>query len=106
MQNNNTNNEYENVFSALMDLIPDSAAILDEKGRFVAANKALGKIAGYTREDLLGRSFLELGAFGFSEKEKRHLIENIRGRLEGPQIAAYEIKLRGKNGRTKLIEVR
>jgi len=105
MQNNNNDIGHENVFSALIDLIPDSVAIIDEKGRFVAANKALGKITGYARENLLGKNFLELDAFAFSRKEKQNLIENVRKRLKGSEIASYEIKLRAKDGSTRFIEV-
>jgi PAS domain S-box-containing protein len=72
-----------------------SLATLDE-GRFIEANEALGRMFGYSREEILGRRAVELG-FWCSPLDRAKLIERLKG--EG-FVRNFETKMRRRNGET------
>jgi PAS domain S-box-containing protein len=98
------NKEYNDCVLQLIDLIPDPAIVVDGSGTIIAANSLVGKISGYTKEQLIGRSFAELSFV--SEEYKKLLLENAKNRLEGSKIAPYEINITDKNGDIKCLEIR
>ena len=67
-----------------------------DDGRFVDANPAILSLLGYSREELTGRSSLEMGLF-VSPDDRDKLVEVIRtqGRLEN-----VEVRFRKKSGET------
>jgi PAS domain S-box-containing protein len=76
-------------------LAPDAITISElDSGRFVEVNEAATTIFGYSREELIGKSALELGIW--SKKEDRDtFIDQIR---EHGKICYYEITERRKSG--------
>ena len=88
---------------ALIDLIPDSVVIIDAEGTIVAANKAVGKFTGYKPEELIGKNFFERDFF--EEKAKSILKKNMKKRLEGAPIPAYEIKVKDVEGNFRFLEI-
>jgi PAS domain S-box-containing protein len=63
-------------------------------GRYLDANRADEKTLGYTRDELLGRTVLELGAWDSDESRQRFLAKlRADGRIDG-----YETRMRNKLG--------
>ena len=50
----------EERFRILFEHAPDGCYLNDMKGTFVDGNQAAEKITGYSRDELVGKSFLEL----------------------------------------------
>ena len=50
----------EDRFQTIFEFAPDAYYINDLEGRFVDGNRCAEELIGYDREELLGRSFLEL----------------------------------------------
>ena len=74
---------------------PDVIAISQrDTGRFLEVNKAFERIMGYRREEVLGRTALELGAWGSSELRDRMLDELD----DQPRLENYTTRFRRKNG--------
>ena len=103
MLENNKNNESSDCLSVLIDLIPDPVVAIDSVGKIVFANKIIGKFSGYTREQLIGKNFSELG---FISKEYKLLMaKNAEKRLAGSNIPPYEIRITTKNGEVKCLKI-
>jgi len=104
MQEINKSNLCNDGAFALIDLIPDSVIIIDTTGKIVAANRAVEKYTGYKPEELVGKNFLEQS---FLDKEERSIIQkNLKKRMDGSVVPAYEIKVKAKNGDTKFLELK
>lgn len=100
----NKNKEHSNYISQLIDLIPDPFIVTDSGGTIVAANSLVDKIAGYTKEQLIGKDFETLSFV--SEEHKRLLSENSKNRMEVSSIAPYEISVIDKNGCVRYLEIK
>jgi PAS domain S-box-containing protein len=57
-----TNVVQETLLGEALEHAPVGALVLDETGRHLAANRAACRLTGYSREELLGKSPLELAA--------------------------------------------
>jgi PAS domain S-box-containing protein len=95
--------ESEKQFQAVFEFAPDGYYITDPEGKFVDGNRAAEEITGYSREELIGQSFLTAGLISKRQLPKagRLLAENLLGRSTGPD----ELTLTRKDGSTLPIEV-
>ncbi len=95
--------ESEKQFQAVFEFAPDGYYITDPEGKFIDGNRAAEKITGYSREELIGQSFLTAGLIPKRQLPKagRLLAENLLGRSTGPD----ELTLTRKDGSTLPIEV-
>ncbi|MCX6684699.1 MAG: PAS domain S-box protein, partial [Methanoregula sp.] len=76
-------------------LAPDAITISElDSGRFVEVNEAATTIFGYSREELIGKSALELGIW-LKKEDRDTFINQIR---EHTKICYYEIIERRKSG--------
>jgi PAS domain S-box-containing protein len=75
------------VYEAILTNTPDFAYVIDLQHRFTYANENLLKMWGFTREQAIGRTFLELGY------EPWHAALHCR---EVDQVAATGLPLRGE----------
>lgn len=96
MQENNRNNESVSCLSVIIDLIPDPVLVMDSSAKIIFANKLIGKITGYKKEQLIGKNFYTLGFI--SEEYKRSKVKNKKNKSKGSNIPPYEIRLTAKNG--------
>jgi PAS domain S-box-containing protein len=103
MLENNKNNKHNDASVVLIDLIPDPVVVIDSSRRIVAANKMIGKITGYNKEQLVGKSLSSLGFI--NEEYKKLLTEKMKGRLAGSNITPYEIEVTAKNGEVKCLRI-
>jgi PAS domain S-box-containing protein len=49
----------ETNFKSLVNLIADPVVIVDQKGNFLEINENLEELIGFSRDELLGKSFLK-----------------------------------------------
>ena len=92
----------EERFSSAFRLSPLPIAISTlAEGRYLSVNESFLKLFGFTREEVVGRTALELGVFADPEERDRinHLIREQRS------VCGHECKLKAKNGslRTTLL---
>ena len=84
----------ERRFEAVFNLSPQPLAITREAdGRFVTVNDALAELLGFTREELLGKTSVELGLW--SGEERAAYLEAVNA---GPR-PSVEVSKRAKDGR-------
>ncbi|MFZ5799742.1 MAG: PAS domain-containing hybrid sensor histidine kinase/response regulator [Thermodesulfobacteriota bacterium] len=71
LQAEQSRRENEEKFRALFDLAPLAVALTElESGRLVDANKELCRITGFQREDLLGKTVVELGFYSEANRQE------------------------------------
>lgn len=97
----------------LFDYAPDGYYINDLKGNFIDGNKAAEKITGYQKEELIGKSFFQLGILSKKDipKAQKAIKRNKKGLSTPPEeytihrkdkseiaveISTYPAKIKGK----------
>ncbi|MFH1980381.1 MAG: PAS domain S-box protein [Pseudomonadota bacterium] len=95
--------ESESRFKALFEFAPDAYYLSNLEGRFLDGNKASEQLIGYSKEELIGSSFLELSILPMEEVPKAAALlkKNINGEPAGPE----EIKLIRKDGTHVFAEI-
>jgi PAS domain S-box-containing protein len=90
----------EERFSKAFNASPAPMSIVRD-GRFIEVNETFLRISGYTRDEVVGRSGVEIGIFAHS----RDLAKMVETLATSGTITDWEIDLRMKNGqvRTHLI---
>lgn len=95
--------ESKEKYRLLFATSPESISILDLDGNFVECNKATEKIAGMPREDLIGKSLLELSLL---EDEDLSMCKNLISlMLNGESVEPVEISLHYQDGRELWVEI-
>ncbi len=93
----------EQRFRILFEYSPDACTLYDLRGKFVDGNKVAEELSGYKREELIGKSFIELNLLspeGIALAATR-LAQNSRGEPAGPD----EFIFHRKDGSEVIIEV-
>jgi len=91
----------EERFRELFENANDVIFIHDLKGKIIALNRAAEAMTGYTRSEVLGRSFEELVAPEARSKTQ----DSIRAHLGGSTTRHYELPLLAKSGSARYLEV-
>jgi len=89
---------------ALFEFAPDGFYISDLRGTFIDGNRAAEEMVGYKKEELIGKSFLEMGLLGKRDlaRAARLLARNALGYGTGPD----EFTLRRRDGGRVPVEIR
>ena len=89
--------------SALFEDAPDAIFVYDLRGRFYDGNRAAERVAGYSREELIGKSFLDLDLLDADQipAAARTLEDAAAGRSSPPT----ELRLRRKDGSEVWVEI-
>lgn len=95
--------ESEARFRILFERAPDAYYVSDLNGVLLDGNEAAEKLCGYAREELVGKSYLELDLLPPAEVPRavKLLAKNALGRPTGP----HECTLKRKDGRLVGIEL-
>ena len=94
----------EDRLKILFEFAPDAYYLNDLKGNFIDGNKAAEELTGYTREELIGKSFLKLKLLPRRQilKATTLLAKNALGKPTGPD----EFILNRKDGTQVPVEIR
>jgi diguanylate cyclase (GGDEF)-like protein/PAS domain S-box-containing protein len=92
--------ESEQRYRSLFEHNPDAIMSLDRRGRIVSMNPSTEWMSGYTRSELLNRSFMPLLPRDQHRKNIRRFIEVISGRSQN-----YETVAITKNGNRLILDV-
>jgi two-component system sensor histidine kinase UhpB len=91
-------------FRAVFENAPDAFYIMDLEGHFLDVNRASQEMVGLSREELVGRTFLEAGIIPADGAEKTlKLMEQVR---RGAPTAPDEVRLIRSSGGMVDVEVR
>jgi len=95
--------ESEAMLRSYLENAPDGIYLSDFEGRFLYGNRKSEEIIGYRREDVIGKSYLELNLL--SEKSLGKALQLLRVSMEGKPTGPDEIELINKEGRTIPVEI-
>ncbi|MBI4775515.1 MAG: PAS domain S-box protein [Deltaproteobacteria bacterium] len=96
--------ESEERFKTLFEYAPDAYYLHDLEGRLIDGNRAAERLIGYSKEELIGKSFMELGLL--SAEELRKAAELLRKNVRGLATEPDEFILHRKDGKQVFVEVR
>lgn len=94
--------ESEAKYSQLVESSPDAIVSLDPNGRILTFNKAASSISGYTKEEVLGKKFTELGIL--SSQSAKLGIKLFERLMVGYQIPSTELIVIRKDGARVVVE--
>ncbi|MGQ9625509.1 MAG: PAS domain S-box protein [Anaerolineae bacterium] len=92
----------ENNYRDLFENASDAILVQDMEGHIVAANRALARLTGYDRQELMNMDFTQL-----LSEEDRAIVEELQSKcFIGQEIEQpYELRLRRKDGSEAIIEL-
>jgi len=95
--------ESEEKFRTLFEKANDGLVYVDLSGRIVDVNQKAAEIAQKRKEDIVGRSFLELGLV--SAKNLPVLVERLKQQTMGKPTERFEFEIERENGEKRLIDI-
>src|SRR5207253_9228909 len=91
----------EESYRDLFDNAQDAIYVHDLNGRYISINRAAEKLAGYSRDEVVGKNFADFMAPEYVERIR----ENLNTKLDGKRLTNYEIEVRAKDGQSVPVEV-
>jgi PAS domain S-box-containing protein len=95
--------ESEKKFRNLFEKANDGLVFVDLSGRIVDVNQKAAEMTEKRKEDIVGRSFLDLGLV--SSKNLPVLVEKLRQQATGKATEKFEFEIEKENGEKRLIEI-
>jgi len=94
--------ESETKFSRVFSTVPEAIAITQlDDGTYVEVNDAYERLMGYRREEVIGRSSLDIGIWPRPQDRQRMLKEIASGN----RVRDLDVELRRKDGDVRLAEM-
>jgi len=90
-------------FKSLVNLIADPVVIIDHKGHILEINEKVVEVTGFSKEDLLGKNFLQIDML--TMKSKAIAIKSLAKRMMGIDVKSYEIEANKKSGETLYLDI-
>ena len=90
-------------FRVYLEYAPDGVYMADLEGNFLYGNRKCEEIIGYRREELIGKSFLELNIL--PEKSLNKAAQLLQANMEGKSTGPDEIELVSKEGQHISVEI-
>jgi PAS domain S-box-containing protein/putative nucleotidyltransferase with HDIG domain len=96
--------ESDDILKVVFEYAPDAYYLSDTRGKFILGNRAAEVLVGYRKEELIGKSFLELDILPRDQlaKSLKLLALNVMRKPTGPD----ELTLRRKDGSHVVVEIR
>ncbi len=92
------------MLSILFEKAPDVIFLYDQNGNFIDGNEEAEKLTGYKRDELRGRSFLNIDLL--VPEDIPRAAKNLRRSLKNERTGPAEYKINRKDGATAHIEIR
>lgn len=96
----NSEERYRLIFESVKDLLVQ----IDPQGKLVDFNQQLTKIAGYKKEELIGKRINFLAAM-FTVKSLALILANFAKRMLGFHVAPYEVEAKSADGKQLFFEI-
>jgi len=71
--------ETEGIYRVLFENANDGIVLIDTEGKVLAVNEANGRIFGWTREEVMGKSIFELGLIPPENEKRKSLFKKNKG---------------------------
>jgi len=94
----------EERFRTLFESAPDAIYLIDLEGNFVDGNKAAEALTGFSRNELIGKSFVESGLLCVEQLPKA--LANLKKNAAGEPTGPDEFVLKQKDGSFVTLEIR
>jgi len=95
--------ESEGRFRTLFECAPDGIYLTDLNCTFVDGNQAAEQLVGYSKEELIGKTFLEIGLL--SPDNKNRAMVRLKKIASGEPTGPEEFTLKRKDGREVVVEI-
>ena len=93
----------EEKYRRMVEQAPDSIMIFDPNGVVMSCNANATAMAGYSKEELIGKHFSELGSL--SEEQIQKIMKVFPYLSEEEKLEPFEVVRKGENGDTAFAEV-
>jgi len=94
----------EEKYRSLVEMAPDSIMTFDMKGVITSVNSASTRLAGYSKDELVGKHFTKIGAIRVRDMPK--YLQMFSSTLRGTVPKPFEVVYHHKDGTPRLGEVR
>jgi len=94
----------EKKYRALFESDPDYTILLSLEGHLIDVNQAAINITGFTKDELVGKHFMDLKIF--PEEELGLHLKRFMSLSKGENLAPFESRIYDANGEIRLIEVK
>ena len=88
----------------LLNLLSDSAAIVDAKGHYLTVNNVFEEVTGLKGSEIIGKPFSNTSLI--TAESKALLLQNLKTRMQGVTVKPYELCFTSKTGATRCVEVK
>ncbi len=88
--------ESERLYKSIFKLSPEAIVLLDKKGTFLTLNDRLSDWLGYSSEEIIGRTVLQMPFF--TARSKAVVAKMFIRRMSGRPVAPYDLEFVAKNG--------
>ncbi|MFC1963438.1 ATP-binding protein [Chloroflexota bacterium] len=96
--------EIEELYSRVIDLFPDSIVNVDRQGVIISCNNATLRMLGYSRDEIIGKHFTNLGTIRSEDVPK--YLKLFRSVLTGKETEPLEFTLQRKDGTSVAADAR
>jgi len=90
--------ESEQKLKDIIDTSPDAIVWTDTMGKVTLVNRKGCELTGFSKNELIGKNFMDVEAL--TQKSKEKILENFMKRIEGIDTPPYEVEVVAKNGET------
>jgi PAS domain S-box-containing protein len=91
------------LLETFLENAPDGIYVSDMEGNFLYGNRRSEEITGYSREELIGRSFLDLNLL--SDRSLKKAMELLQASVEGKATGPDELELIDREGHSVPVEI-
>ena len=88
--------ESEQKLREIIDTSPDAIVWTDTTGKITLVNSKGSELTGFSKKELVGKSFIDVEALTQESKEK--ILESFMKRIEGIDTPPYEVEVIAENG--------
>lgn len=96
--------DQKKLYQSVVGLSPDGVFVLDLKGIVLSCNDSAVTILGYSRDELVGRKFSDIGHY--SKRDIAKFLKLFVSIIKGKVVEPFELEITRKNGTFFTAEIR